>query len=163
MATVYRGVQEGEPKQVAIKIMNPELAKETRFVRRFRREAKAAAMLKHPNMVSILEFGVDQGLVYLAMELLEGFDLAMLLHREQKIPELRAIQIAVQVCRALSAAHEQNIVHRDLKPDNIMLVRLPPGVALPIPGMNPADFVKVLDFGITKILNTNKNTTINRS
>jgi eukaryotic-like serine/threonine-protein kinase len=160
MATVYRGVQEGEPKQVAIKIMNPELAKETRFVRRFRREAKAAAMLKHPNMVTILEFGVDQGLVFLAMELLEGFDLAMLLHREQKIPELRAIQIAVQVCRALSAAHEQNIVHRDLKPDNIMLVRLPPGVPLPIPGMNPADFVKVLDFGIAKILDAEEGTTV---
>jgi serine/threonine-protein kinase len=156
MATVYRGVQDKEPKQVAIKIMNPELAKETRFVKRFRREAKAAAMLKHPNMVSILEFGVDQGLVYLAMELLEGYDLAMLLHREQKVPELRAIQIAIQVCRALSAAHEQNIVHRDLKPDNIMLIRLPAGVPLPIPGMSPTDFVKVLDFGIAKILDADE-------
>jgi serine/threonine-protein kinase len=152
MATVYRGVIEGRPGEVAIKIMNPDLAKEVRFVRRFRREAKAASMLKHPNTVQILEFGVDQGYVFLAMELLAGFDLAMLLHRERRIAEARAVQIVIQVCKALSAAHEQNIVHRDLKPDNIMLVKAPAGSALPVAGMNPADFVKVLDFGIAKIL-----------
>ncbi|HTJ84280.1 MAG TPA: serine/threonine-protein kinase [Polyangiaceae bacterium] len=152
MATVYRGAVEGQTGEVAIKIMNPDLAKESRFVRRFRREAKAASMLKHPNTVQIIEFGVDQGYVFLAMELLQGFDLAMLLHRERRIPEARAIQIAIQVCKALSAAHEQSIVHRDLKPDNIMLVKAPAGAALPVAGMSPSDFVKVLDFGIAKIL-----------
>ncbi len=156
MATVYRGVDKGasggSPSELAVKIMNPELAKESRFVRRFRREAKAASMLKHPNTVQIVEFGVDQGYVFMVMELLQGQDLAMLLHRERRIPEARAVQIAVQVCRALSAAHEQSIVHRDLKPDNIMLVRHPPGTPLPVIGMNPSDFVKVLDFGIAKIL-----------
>jgi len=152
MATVYRGGVEGQANEVAIKIMNPELAKESRFVRRFRREAKAASMLKHPNTVQIIEFGVDQGYVFLAMELLQGFDLAMLLHRERRIPEARAIQIVIQVCKALSAAHEQSIVHRDLKPDNIMLVKAPPGASLPVAGMSTADFVKVLDFGIAKIL-----------
>ena len=151
MATVYRGVDRNKT-ELAVKIMNPELAKESRFVRRFRREAKAASMLKHPNTVQIVEFGVDQGYVFMVMELLQGQDLAMLLHRERKIPDARAVQIVVQVCRALSAAHEQSIVHRDLKPDNIMLVRQPPGVPAPVPGMNPTDFVKVLDFGIAKIL-----------
>ncbi|MBK6519263.1 MAG: protein kinase [Polyangiaceae bacterium] len=152
MATVYRGVPVAGGAEVAVKIMNPDLAKESRFVRRFRREARAAAMLKHPNTVQILEFGVDRGMVFLAMELLQGFDLAMLLHRERRIPEARAVQIVVQVCRALSAAHEQSIVHRDLKPDNIMLVPTPSGTAPPIAGMGPNDFVKVLDFGIAKIL-----------
>ncbi|NUP14380.1 MAG: serine/threonine protein kinase, partial [Polyangiaceae bacterium] len=152
MATVYRGTTVKDGAEVAIKIMNPELAKESRFVRRFRREARAAAMLKHPNTVQILEFGVDQGFVFLAMELLRGFDLAMLLHRERRIPETRAVQIVVQVCRALSAAHEQSIIHRDLKPDNIMLVRQPDGQPAPIAGLSPTDYVKVLDFGIAKIL-----------
>ncbi len=151
MATVYRGVDPNKT-ELAVKIMNPDLAKESRFVRRFRREAKAASMLKHPNTVQIVEFGVDQGYVFMVMELLQGQDLAMLLHRERKIPQARAVQIVVQVCRALSAAHDQSIVHRDLKPDNIMLVRQPPGVPQPVPGMNPTDFVKVLDFGIAKIL-----------
>ncbi len=156
MATVYRGL-EADPEgskagEYAVKIMNPDLAKESRFVRRFRREAKAAQMLKHPNTVHIVQSGVDQGYVFMVMELLQGFDLAMLLHRERRIPAARAVQIVVQVCRALSAAHEQSIVHRDLKPDNIMLVRQPAGVPAPVPGMNPTDFVKVLDFGIAKIL-----------
>jgi len=151
MATVYRGLKGEKEDEVAVKIMNPDLAKESRFVRRFRREAKAAAMLKHPNTVQILEFGVDQGYVFLAMELLKGNDLAMLLHRERRIPDFRAMQIVIQVCRALSAAHQQSIVHRDLKPDNIMLVRAPEG-ASPIAGLAVGDFVKVLDFGIAKIL-----------
>ena len=150
MATVYRGLAGGD--EVAIKIMNPELAKESRFVRRFRREAKAASILKNPNTVRILEFGVDQGYVFLAMELLKGFDLAMLLHREKKITEGRALRIVAQVCRALAAAHKQSIIHRDLKPDNIMLVKVPEGIAQPIPGLMQQDFVKVLDFGIAKIL-----------
>ncbi|MBL8741691.1 MAG: serine/threonine protein kinase, partial [Myxococcales bacterium] len=153
MATVYRGLSGDKDDEVAVKIMNPDLAKESRFVRRFRREAKAAAMLKHPNTVQILEFGVDQGYVFLAMELLRGHDLAMLLHRERRIPDYRAVQIVIQVCRALSAAHQQSIVHRDLKPDNIMLVRTPADAASGlVPGLGPSDFVKVLDFGIAKIL-----------
>lgn len=150
MATVYRGVADGQ--EVAIKIMNPDLAKESRFVRRFRREAKAASVLNNPNTVQILEFGVDQGYVFLAMELLRGFDLAMLLHKEKRVNESRALRIVAQVCRALSFAHKQSIVHRDLKPDNIMLVKIPDGANPPVPGCLPRDFVKVLDFGIAKIL-----------
>ncbi len=101
MATVYRATQDAEPKEVAVKVMNPELAKDTRFVRRFRREAKAASMLKHPNTVEIVEFGVDQGYVFLAMEALDGNDLALLLHRERRVSEARAASIVMQVCEAL--------------------------------------------------------------
>jgi serine/threonine-protein kinase len=74
------------------------------------------------------------------------------LHRERRIPDYRAVQIVIQVCRALSAAHQQSIVHRDLKPDNIMLVRVPSDAEQVVVGLGPSDFVKVLDFGIAKIL-----------
>ncbi|MFO0611292.1 MAG: protein kinase [Polyangiaceae bacterium] len=146
MATVYRALQEAEPKDVAIKVMNPDLAKDSRFVRRFRREAKAASMLKHPNTVNILEFGVDDGFVFLAMECVEGSDLALLLHRERRVSEARAANIVMQVCRALGAAHELSIVHRDLKPDNIMVLKKAEGAPANV------EVVKVLDFGIAKIL-----------
>jgi hypothetical protein len=144
MAAVYRGVQDGDGRNVAIKVMNSELVKDRKFVRRFRREAKAASMLKHPNTVEILEFGVDGETVYLAMECIEGLDLAMVLERDRRIPEARAANIVMQVCNALAVAHAQNIVHRDLKPDNIMV--------LPNPKDRTQEIVKVLDFGIAKIL-----------
>jgi len=144
MAAVYRGVQEGDGRNVAIKVMNAELVKDRKFVRRFRREAKAASMLKHPNTVEILEFGVDGETVYLAMECIEGLDLAMVLERDRRIPEARAANIVTQVCAALTVAHSQNIVHRDLKPDNIMV--------MPNPKDRTLEIVKVLDFGIAKIL-----------
>jgi eukaryotic-like serine/threonine-protein kinase len=144
MATVYRGVQEGEPRSVAVKVMSPELARDKRFVRRFRREAKAASMLKHPNIVEILEFGVDGDVVYLAMECVEGYDLSLALHRERRLTEARAARIMIRVCEGLGAAHDLHIVHRDLKPDNVMIAA----------GADPGDDerVKVLDFGIAKIL-----------
>ena len=144
MATVYRSTQDREPRDVALKIMNPDLARDRKFVGRFRREAKAASMLKHPNTIQILEFGVDGALVYLAMECVEGFDLSVALHRERRLAEARAAKIVIQVCGALTAAHEQNIVHRDLKPDNIMLMKPK--------GASQEEVVKVLDFGIAKIL-----------
>jgi serine/threonine protein kinase len=144
MAAVYRGVQDGDGRNVAIKVMNADLVKDRKFVRRFRREAKAASMLKHPNTVEIIEFGVDEETVYLAMECIEGLDLAMVLERDRRIPEARAANIVMQVCAALSVAHAQTIIHRDLKPDNIMV--------MPHPKEKGAELVKVLDFGIAKIL-----------
>jgi serine/threonine protein kinase len=144
MATVYRGTQEEEPHEIAIKIMNADLAADEKFVRRFRREAKSAARLQHANTVRIFDYGVDEGLPYIAMELLQGAELLKILHHEQRLSEARAARIMMQVCDALAAAHEQGIVHRDLKPENVMVQRDPedPGV----------DRVKVLDFGIAKIL-----------
>ncbi len=144
MAAVYRGVQDGDGRNVAIKVMNAELVQDRKFVRRFRREAKAASMLKHPNTVEIIEFGVDGDTVYLAMECIEGLDLAMVLERDRRISEARAANIVMQVCAALSVAHAQSIIHRDLKPDNIMITAHPKEKG--------AELVKVLDFGIAKIL-----------
>jgi serine/threonine-protein kinase len=144
MASVYRGEQDAEPKDVAIKVMHPELLRDDTFAKRFHREAKTAAMIEHRNTVRILEQGEEGDLLYLAMELLVGQDLFDTLVRERRLPEARAARIGMQICAALQAAHELGVVHRDLKPENVMLVRDPEDPE--------ADLVKVLDFGIAKIL-----------
>jgi len=144
MASVYRGEQDAEPRQVAVKIMHAELLQDATFAKRFTREAKAAARIEHRNSVQIVEHGADGPMLYLAMELLAGQDLFDLLARERRLPEARAVRIVLQVCGALAAAHAQGIVHRDLKPENVMI--------LPDPAEPGADLVKVLDFGIAKIL-----------
>ncbi len=145
MASVYRAVQVQEPRDVALKVMHPHLTGDPTFVGRFRREARAAAQIQHPNTVQILDFGVDDRVLYIAMELLAGQDLFEALVVERRLGERRAVRILVQICDALIAAHEKGIVHRDLKPENIMLV--PPDPADPT-----VERVKVLDFGIAKIL-----------
>lgn len=144
MATVYRGVQEREPHDIAVKVMHPHLINEDSFVKRFRREAKAASALKHPNTVQIFDFGVDNQLPFIAMELLSGQDLFELLVTEKQLDQGLAVRILIQVCDALAAAHELGIVHRDLKPENVMLLRDPENPDL--------ERVKVLDFGIAKIV-----------
>ena len=145
MASVYRAVQVQEPREVAIKVMHPHLIGDPTFVGRFRREARAASQIQHPNTVQILDFGVDDRVLYIAMELLGGQDLFETLVVERRLGERRAVRILIQICDALVAAHEKGIVHRDLKPENIML--LPPD-----PGDPTVQRVKVLDFGIAKIL-----------
>ena len=144
MASVYRGEQDAEPKHVAVKVMHPELLRDDTFAKRFAREAKTAAMIEHKNTVQILEQGEDGELLYLAMELLTGQDLFDTLVRERRLPEARAARIGMQICAALEAAHALGVVHRDLKPENVMLVRDPDDP--------DADLVKVLDFGIAKIV-----------
>ena len=144
MATVYVAEQDAEPREVALKIMNEELTNDRTFVRRFQREAKASSRVKHPCSVQIIDYGVADGLSYIAMELLVGDDLYVLLEREGSLTQARAVRILIQVCDALVVAHELGIVHRDLKPENIMVIA------------DPADpngeRVKVLDFGIAKLL-----------
>jgi eukaryotic-like serine/threonine-protein kinase len=144
MAAVYRAVQEEEPRDVALKVMHPHLTTDPTFVSRFRREARAAAQIQHPNTVRIISFGVDGNVLYIAMELLGGQDLFEILVMERRLSEARAARILVQVCDALVAAHEQLIVHRDLKPENIMILKDPSAPS--------GERVKVLDFGIAKIL-----------
>jgi serine/threonine-protein kinase len=144
MAIVYRATQQCEPRDVAIKVLNAQLASETSFVKRFRREARAASLLRHPSTVRILDCGVDEGVPYIAMELCEGVELARILQHERRLPESRAARILSQVCGALSAAHDLGIVHRDLKPENVMVSRDSADPAL--------ECVKVLDFGIAKVL-----------
>ena len=149
MASVYRAVQVQEPRDVAVKVMHPHLTGDPTFVGRFRREAKAASQIRHPNTVQILDYGVDGRMLYIAMELLAGQDLFETLVVERRLGERRAVRILIQICDALIAAHEKGIVHRDLKPENIML--LPPDPSDPT-----APRVKVLDFGIAKILERDK-------
>ena len=144
MATVYRGTQEAEPTELAIKIMNADLARDDKFVKRFRREARSAARLDHPCSVQIIDYGVEDGMPFIAMELLTGADLALILHHEKRLPEVRAARIMADVLSVLEAAHREGIVHRDLKPENIMIARSTDDSGL--------DRVKVLDFGIAKIL-----------
>jgi serine/threonine-protein kinase len=144
MATVYVAEQAEEPREVALKIMNADLTNDRTFVRRFQREAKASSRVKHPCSVQIIDYGVADGLSYIAMELLVGADLYVLLEREGSLSQARAVRILIEVCDALMVAHELGIVHRDLKPENIMMI------------VDPAhpngERVKVLDFGIAKLL-----------
>jgi serine/threonine-protein kinase len=144
MATVYVAEQDAEPREVALKIMNAELTNDRTFVRRFEREAKASSRVKHPCSVQIIDYGVADGLSYIAMELLVGDDLYVLLQREGSLSQARAVRILIDVCDALMVAHELGIVHRDLKPENIMV--------LSDPTHANGERVKVLDFGIAKLL-----------
>ncbi len=142
MATVYRGAQDAEPRDLAVKVMHAELAIDPTFARRFRREARAAALLQHPSTVQIIDYGVDDKIAYIAMELLRGRDLFDTLTRERRLSEARAAKILIEVCDVLVTAHDMQIVHRDLKPENIML----------LPNKDGTERVKVLDFGIAKLL-----------
>lgn len=141
MGEVYRASRLLIGDEVAIKILHAEHVSDPQASERFRREAQAAARLKHPNAVSIYDFGVtSDGLVYLVMELVEGQNLRNIIKQQGPLSPATVSEITNQVCSALQVAHEQNVVHRDLKPDNIM-------VNVTISGLR----VKVLDFGIAKL------------
>ncbi|MBI2897142.1 MAG: protein kinase [Deltaproteobacteria bacterium] len=143
MGTVYRAVQRGFDRTVAVKILHPDLAKNSEVLGRFNREAKIAARLDHPNIVHVHLFGqLPDGNLFLVMEFLDGKSLLDVLRVDGALDVPRALHIAEQICSALGDAHEAGIIHRDLKPENIMLVRR---------GTDP-DFVKVLDFGIAKFI-----------
>jgi serine/threonine-protein kinase len=129
-------------RKVAIKRLHPQLASDEKAVQRFQREARAAGATGHEHIVEILDLGyTDDGAPYLVMEYLRGLSLAQLLAKETRLPVMRAARIVGQLLAALAAVHENGIVHRDLKPDNVFLTRQ---------GNDP-DWVKVLDFGISKM------------
>ena len=141
MGRVYEAEHIEIGKRVAMKVLHPTYSRNPEAVQRFRREARAAARLGHPNIVDVTDSGTtDAGAVYFVMELLEGCDLAEVIGREGALSVERSIQITVQMCKALAAAHAAGIVHRDLKPENIFLTSRA-GVV---------DVVKVLDFGIAR-------------
>jgi serine/threonine protein kinase len=142
MGSVYVAEQEAGRRKVAIKRLHPELAGDTKSVARFEREARAAAALRHPNIVEVLDLGfAEDGAPFLVMEFIDGKSLAATLRREERLPSQRACQIMSQVLSALGAVHREGIVHRDLKPDNVMLLRQD----------GRPDHVKVLDFGVSKM------------
>jgi len=141
MGSVWRADDLTLDSQVAVKLIDPAIASSTEALGRFKREAQAAAALRSVHVVQILDHGfdVENGLPFIAMELLEGESLAARLTRLKRLPAMDTADILSQVARALTRAHEKGIVHRDLKPDNIFLVR---------EGEN--EIAKVLDFGIAK-------------
>lgn len=141
MGSIYSATRLHIGDTVAVKILHSELVSDSLSVERFRREAQAAARLKHPNAVAIYDFGVStEGLVYIVMELVEGQSLRDVIKQEGPFTAPAAVEVLNQVCSAVDEAHRHNIVHRDLKPDNIM-------VSVTASGLH----IKVLDFGIAKL------------
>jgi serine/threonine protein kinase len=145
MGAVYLATHLGTERYVALKLITPRFMRNQEFVERFKREARAAGRLRHPNVVDVTDFGfaqVDQDRVaYLVMEYLDGCTLSDVLAEENRLPLYWVVDIIEQVCGAVHEAHQQGIVHRDLKPDNIWLE----------PNRLGGYRVKVLDFGIAKL------------
>ncbi|MFW6023905.1 MAG: protein kinase domain-containing protein, partial [Myxococcota bacterium] len=143
MGTVYRARQPSLDRDVAIKILHAELAGNAEAVRRFQREARVATALDHPNVVRVLLLGqLDDGSLYLVMEHLSGRSLGQLVRDEGPLPLERALRIALQICDGVGEAHSHGVVHRDVKPENVVIVHRG----------RERDFVKVLDFGIARLL-----------
>jgi serine/threonine protein kinase len=121
---VYLAEKEGAPERVAVKLLDPELARDERFRQRLLRESQLAASLTHPHVVPIVDFGESDGELYLAMRYIEGSDLRQLLAAEGALEPERALEILAQVADALDEAHSRGLVHRDVKPANILLERV---------------------------------------
>jgi eukaryotic-like serine/threonine-protein kinase len=142
MGKVYKAVQSPLDRVVALKILNPNFPaeKDPAFKRRFFLEASLTSKLRHPNTVTVIDYGqTDDGIFFIAMEFLDGLTLAEVLAQEKTLPWERVLDVGQQICRSLREAHKLGVIHRDLKPANVML-------------LNEADqdMVKVLDFGLVK-------------
>ena len=123
MGAVFRAKQLSMDRVVAMKILPPRLAKDERFVSRFLREARAVAKLSHVNIIAGIDVGESNGIYYFAMEYVDGETVGAMLRNAGGLPEARAIDLTVQVCRALEHAHKNGLIHRDIKPDNVMVSR----------------------------------------
>ncbi|NVJ22958.1 serine/threonine protein kinase [Myxococcus sp. AM011] len=142
MGMVFRATQTSVQRPVAVKTLNPSLAAAPQFFERFRREAEIASRLRHPNVITIFDFGrAPDGTCYYVMELLQGESLKEVVKREGPMSLRRATSLIEQATQGLAHAHQEGCVHRDLKPHNIMVMDL-----------GGRDFVKVLDFGLVKAL-----------
>jgi len=143
MGTVYRARQATMERLVAVKVLRKELVRDAAVIKRFQREARAVARLQHPNIVTVFLIGeTPEGLPYIVMEYVDGESLSAICSREGTLAVGRALGITRQIASALSEAHGAGVVHRDLKPENIIVATR----------RHAQDFVKVLDFGIAKIV-----------
>ena len=136
MADVYKAKDHKLNRFVAVKVLKPEFREDTTFIRKFKSEAQAAAVLTHPNIVNVFDVGDDNGVYYIVMELIEGITLKEYISKKGKLSVKEATSIAIQVSMGLEAAHSHGIVHRDVKPQNIIISK--------------EGKVKVTDFGIAK-------------
>ena len=143
MGQVYLAEHVRMKRRCAVKIMRPQLMSDPVAVVRFNREAENASQISHPNVCAVYDFGeTPSGLIYLAMEFIDGASLAKILEQESFLSPIRAADVISQTADALSAAHGLGILHRDLKPDNIMLATSRAGT----------DHVKIVDFGIARVM-----------
>src|SRR5919206_5378517 len=140
MAEVYLARDLLLDRPVALKVLFPELSVDRSFVERFRREAQSAANLNHPNIVSVYDWGQEQGTYFIVMEYVDGRSLAEILRTEGPLHPQRAAEVASDIAAALGFAHRNGVIHRDVKPGNVLIA--------------PTGQVKVADFGIARALNT---------
>ncbi|RMF37771.1 MAG: response regulator [Chloroflexi bacterium] len=138
MGIVYKARDPNIDRIVALKVLHPTLSAYPELQQRFRREARSAGRLVHPNIVIVFDAAEDRGTSFLVMEYLDGPTLAAVIEREGPLSVPRSVQIAIQTCDALDYAHQQGVIHRDIKPSNIILL--------------PGDQVKITDFGIAKLV-----------
>ena len=138
MSTVYRALDETLQRQVAIKLMNREVTSDSDQLERFRREARAVAQLSHPHIVGVIDAGEDEGRPYIVFEYVEGETLKERIRRNGRLPIAEAVAYAIEIARALGAAHARHIVHRDVKPQNVLI--------------DEEGSAKVTDFGIARTL-----------
>lgn len=142
MGQVYLAEHVAIQKRVALKVLHPEYSSKHEIVERFRQEAISASRIKHPNVLEIFDYGeLENGCSFIVMELLEGRDLGHALEQDGPLSPPAAVEVLLQICRALEAAHTSGVVHRDLKPDNVFLQKQEDGAAL----------VKIVDFGIASL------------
>lgn len=143
MGNVYRAKHELMERDVAIKMLKADLITDSMSVKRFQQEARAACRLKHPNVITLFDFGVSpSGQPYLVMDLLVGVSLADVIKKDGNVGADRTVKIGCQAASALEHAHRAGVIHRDLKPGNIMLIDTD----------DEKDFVKVVDFGVAKLI-----------
>src|SRR5690349_17324347 len=134
MSSVYRALDQLLERNVALKILHPHYGDDAEYVERFRREARAVAQLSHPNIVTVIDRGEDDGQQYIVFEYIDGESLKQLVARTGPLPTRRALELSVEIADALSFAHEHGLIHRDVKPQNVLV--------------SPDGDAKVTDFGI---------------
>ncbi|WP_224367724.1 serine/threonine protein kinase [Hyalangium versicolor] len=144
MGTVFRATHIGLDKTMAVKVLSPRAISSPDLLARFSREARVAGKVNHPAMTHVIDFGVEQGTPYIVMEYVDGIELAEYIERHGAMPLRQAVAVMRQIVSLLHAAHSLGIVHRDLKPSNIKIVQAGPD--------DGQLFVKVLDFGIAKVI-----------
>ena len=138
MSTVYLALDEVLDRPVAVKLLHREISEEADQLERFRREARAAARLSHPNLVGVIDAGEDDGRPYIVFEYIEGRTLKRRIQEEGSLPVDEAVAYAIEIGRGLTAAHARKLVHRDVKPQNVLI--------------DPDGRAKVTDFGIARSL-----------